>query len=363
MGFSSAYGPGLLQPGVCTSTTRPASPRTGMMIYETDTGLQKIWTGTQWSNGVAHGNTFAIEVLAVGGGGAAGSYSGGGGGGEVITVNRTISAGTYPIVIGAGGAGTTSSGWADSRHGNATTCFGESVKPGGGGKSSDDRNASSPVSSGIPPDNGYDLRVANGGGGGSRAAGYFGTTGTSVGTGVTRFGGYRGGQLATGTTNEGPNYTGGGGAGAGESILTNAGGTNATAGGAGYLSNILGTPYYWAGGGGGGTYYSGLGAGGGNGGGGGGSGGAGGGAGGAGYNSGVSGGTGAGGSGGPNTGGGGGGGRGETVSLGGSGGSGIVIIRYLTTSAAQFTITGGSVATNGAYTTRTFTSSGSLVIA
>ena len=38
----------LAKPGVCTSTTRPASPYEGQMIYETDTDLMLIWTGTVW---------------------------------------------------------------------------------------------------------------------------------------------------------------------------------------------------------------------------------------------------------------------------------------------------------------------------
>ena len=37
-----------LKPGVCTSTSRPTSPFDGMMIYETDTNLVRIWNGTAW---------------------------------------------------------------------------------------------------------------------------------------------------------------------------------------------------------------------------------------------------------------------------------------------------------------------------
>jgi len=32
----------------CTSTTRPAAPHTGMTIYETNTGMHRVWTGTTW---------------------------------------------------------------------------------------------------------------------------------------------------------------------------------------------------------------------------------------------------------------------------------------------------------------------------
>jgi hypothetical protein len=37
-----------LKPGVVTSSNRPANPFDGMMIYETDTNLVRIWNGTAW---------------------------------------------------------------------------------------------------------------------------------------------------------------------------------------------------------------------------------------------------------------------------------------------------------------------------
>jgi len=37
-----------IRPGVCTSTTRPATPYEGQMVYETDTDLLKIWNGSVW---------------------------------------------------------------------------------------------------------------------------------------------------------------------------------------------------------------------------------------------------------------------------------------------------------------------------
>ena len=39
--------------GVCTSSTRPASPYHGQHIYETDTNLQYVWNGTAWVNNYA----------------------------------------------------------------------------------------------------------------------------------------------------------------------------------------------------------------------------------------------------------------------------------------------------------------------
>lgn len=38
----------LIQPGVCTSTTRPASPFEGQAIFETDTDRMLIWNGSVW---------------------------------------------------------------------------------------------------------------------------------------------------------------------------------------------------------------------------------------------------------------------------------------------------------------------------
>jgi len=48
MPFTEGYGIGSLKPGVCTSTTRPASPYEGQMVYETDTDMVAIWNGSAW---------------------------------------------------------------------------------------------------------------------------------------------------------------------------------------------------------------------------------------------------------------------------------------------------------------------------
>ena len=48
MGIDAGYGIGSVKPGVCTSTTRPGSPYVGQIIYETDTLLAKVWTGSAW---------------------------------------------------------------------------------------------------------------------------------------------------------------------------------------------------------------------------------------------------------------------------------------------------------------------------
>ena len=49
MGITQQVGASsLLKPGVCTSSTRPASPFEGQTIYETDTDKTLVWDGTTW---------------------------------------------------------------------------------------------------------------------------------------------------------------------------------------------------------------------------------------------------------------------------------------------------------------------------
>lgn len=49
MGISSQLAASrLIQPGVCTSSTRPASPYEGQVIYETDTDKVLVYNGSAW---------------------------------------------------------------------------------------------------------------------------------------------------------------------------------------------------------------------------------------------------------------------------------------------------------------------------
>ena len=50
MGLSTSLPNAVVQPGVCTSTTRPSSPYKGQTIYETDTGRLLVYYGatTGW---------------------------------------------------------------------------------------------------------------------------------------------------------------------------------------------------------------------------------------------------------------------------------------------------------------------------
>lgn len=50
MPLSSVVGASaVVKPGVCTSTTRPASPFDGQVIYETDTDRAVVWNGSAWT--------------------------------------------------------------------------------------------------------------------------------------------------------------------------------------------------------------------------------------------------------------------------------------------------------------------------
>jgi len=53
----------VIRPGVCTSSTRPASPYEGQGIYETDTDRILFWNNSAW---VGTGKTDAISVNASG---------------------------------------------------------------------------------------------------------------------------------------------------------------------------------------------------------------------------------------------------------------------------------------------------------
>lgn len=48
MSISSAIGSLGFKPGVCTSTTRPAAPYEGQLIFETDTDSVAFWDGSYW---------------------------------------------------------------------------------------------------------------------------------------------------------------------------------------------------------------------------------------------------------------------------------------------------------------------------
>jgi hypothetical protein len=346
---------------ICTSSTKPASPFTGQTIFETDTKRQRVWLGSVWSIGTLHATTLPTALLVIaGGGGAGGHVAGGGGGGGFVetTADYPLTAGTYTVVVGGGGAG----GVLENRGATGTnsTALGVTAAGGGGGGT-------------VVPDLAAEQGLPGGSGGGAAAPNGYGipsggiSTGNSVGLTITGAAyGFRGGNMTTDRL--GANVCGKGGGGAGGAGADGDSNTRSN-GGVGRVSTITGTSYHYAGGGGGGNYTAVIGGDGGMGGGGGGAahgaaggaGGTGGTANGAAGQSTVNGGT--GGAGGANTGGGGGAGSGgSSAGTGGAGGAGVVVFRYLTADSQGLTISGGTATTSGAYTVRTFTSSGSLVI-
>jgi hypothetical protein len=269
--------------------------------------------------------TMKVEYLIIGGGGGGSltysTHGGGGGaggyrssvfgemsGGDSPAESRmTVSPQSYPIVVGAGGAG--GDRYTNGSNGGNSSGLGITAIGGGGG-------------------GGAGSASGGGSGGGGRPTNQAGGSGT-----VNQ--GYSGGAAGTGGA--------GGGGGAGGA------GSNGPAGngGAGLTSSITGTPVARGGGGGGsgsGFANRGLGtAGGGNG---------------AFASSSNGGGSGAGAA---NTGGGGGGA--QYTDSGQAGGSGIVIIRYRTEGPnGTVSATGGTKTTVGEYTIHTFTTSGTFTL-
>jgi hypothetical protein len=226
-----------------------------------------------------------VTYLVVGGGGGGGGSTGGGGGaGGFLTGKVTKPAGSYPVVVGVGGAAGTRSPNSPGNNGGNSSIFGITAKGGGGGGGSGD---------GTFPKVG-----GSGGGSGARWTTDDGAS-TTPGANGTSGQGNRGGDSYRFTAYN-PSFGGGGGGGAGGAgakAFHSEGTIKGGNGGIGKSSSISGSTQWYAGGGGGGSYGTGGQGGGGSA-----------------TKAGVT-----------NTGGGGGGGN---RSNGGRGGSGIVIVRY-----------------------------------
>lgn len=81
MPLSSVLGAqSLVRPGVCTSSTRPASPFEGQVIYETDTDLVQVYNGSGWK---ILGNLTASQT------------------GSVLQVQSAVKTDTYATTVGA----------------------------------------------------------------------------------------------------------------------------------------------------------------------------------------------------------------------------------------------------------------------
>ena len=317
---SSAAG-GTITSGGCSATVGEVNTAT-----ITQAGSDCIIKFTSGSNSwTVPAGVSSVRYLVVAGGGAGGAAggndgSGGGGAGGVLTGTFSLSASSYSVTVGAGGA---SYSFGASNHNPANFNGANSTLSGTG------LTTITAIGGGSGSSESTVTRAAQNGGSGGGAGGYSGTKGT--GTAGPPRQGYDGGAAT------GPGDGGGGGAGApgGNGNSAN-GGTAARAGGVGVTNDITGSTIYYGGGGGAsGDPRSGL-------------------------TSGGPGGLGGGGtrasassgsaptSGEANTGGGGGGAAGTapvgSVKPTGAGGSGVIIIRYLGDVTAP-TITGPSSAT------------------
>ena len=215
----------------------PVVPK-GATVTEVDGEKVYSFTDTNSVGKLVLSRAAKVDVLVVGGGGAganavgAGQFQGGaGGGGAGGFVERSgllLNAGTYTIMVGAGGISPST------------------LNPGGNG-------GDSSVASG----SGVILRALGGGGGGIKSAGSSGGSGgggsrTGGGGSATQPSSTWGGYGYDG--GNGASYqAGGGGGGAGGLGSATAGSNKGGAGGQGRSSDITGTPTYYAGGGGGGS--------------------------------------------------------------------------------------------------------------
>jgi hypothetical protein len=180
--------------GTFNPGNRPGSASTGDLIYNTSTAQLEVWNGSAWvracgadaatiltsggnDTGINPGSTeyviftspgtFVLDspalvgYMIVAGGGSSGV--GGGGAGGLIESQTTLSAGSYPIVIGAGGAGNPSP-TIRGTSGNDTTAF--SLTAIGGGAGGCISPGSGPLTSPAPTTPRFGLPGGSGGGGG-----------------------------------------------------------------------------------------------------------------------------------------------------------------------------------------------------
>jgi len=296
-----------------------ASGNSAQRNATTDTVVEFTSVGS--SNWTVPDGVKTIDVLVIGGGGSGGGSLGGGGGagGYVEARNFPVVPGsTYPVVVGAGGAGVSNPPNYVTGYNGDLSRFGELVAVGGGagaGYSSPIQGTGSPANQFTYQSHGLDGGSGGGGGGTPGPDSIDNTSGFGESVQAKNLpGGGRGygnpGGFGNGSASRSA-HAGGGGGGAGskgEPVV----GTAAGKGGTGRGSDITGSHVMRGGGGGGGAYspYSGVGGAGGDGGGG----------------DGKT--TGNGQSGAANTGGGGGCAGYPRANTSGSGGPGVVIIRY-----------------------------------
>jgi hypothetical protein len=218
-------------------TTEPTvSPSiTSDMVFESYT----YTTGTDnttYTKVFSQSTVCDIMIVAGGGGGGSNAGAGGGAGGLLLLENLTVSAGSYQITVGRGGAGGTSTLPNTFGEDGKNSTFGSYTAIGGGG--------------------GANSGGANGRPGGSGGGTGDDTTGTRIGGAGTAGQGNKGGD---GTVSGGTNRTGGGGGGAGAAGQNSVSSTQAGNGGVGrnmssYFGTTFGASGWFAGGGGGGVH-------------------------------------------------------------------------------------------------------------
>tara|TARA_B100000686_G_scaffold326836_1_gene385095 strand:+ start:160 stop:1698 length:1539 start_codon:yes stop_codon:yes gene_type:complete len=181
-----------------------------------------------------------VDALIVAGGGGGGSYGGGGAGGFRTKASQAVTAQTYTVTVGAGGAAGPNSGTSRfGLDGDDSTVFGVTSTGGGGGGGN----------SYTSPDNSGRDGGSGGGGGSDNASVQVGGSGNTPSTSPSQ--GNNGGAGATGH----PEYSGGGGGGAGGNGSASSGATGGN-GGAGAQNNYkTGSNQFYAGGGGGAGYF------------------------------------------------------------------------------------------------------------
>jgi hypothetical protein len=258
---------GVQLPSYTTANLPTTGITAGFMAYDSSEAVVKYWNGSKWlrigeSNVEAYGGetydwgnyrihrftgsgSFRVaaaptgttfDVLMVGGGGGGGSATsncsqgGGGAGGLIYRAGQTISAGSYPVVIGAGGAAMATGTITKTANGGDTTFLGLTALgggQGGGGGGSDGGRGNA------------------GGSGGGGTQPYSGPVAAATQP-TSGSGGF--GNAGGGASNSGPEWGGGGGGGAGgqgASGTANIGGN----GGNGLAYDVAGPLLYYAGGG------------------------------------------------------------------------------------------------------------------
>lgn len=184
--------------------------------------------------------TKSLEIMMIGGGGHGGVWhAGGGGAGAMIEASGSTSAGTYALVIGAGG--TNNGDQTVGNNGGTTTGFGMTAYGGGRGglynTTEPERNLTN-TGSGAGA-NGTTLSPYNSGSGAG--------TNNSIGA-------YAGGIYVNAGGNSNTSHDGGGGGGAGGAGALGTSNVGGAGGGARTNSWRTGSTEYWAAGGGGGSW-------------------------------------------------------------------------------------------------------------